>query len=122
MNAKTIIAAAALALIGSATFADEVRDYPTPSTLTRAEVKAELARAQANGEIAPQSESYGDVQPTVFAQRTGKDSIQASGNTAGLKRVEVKRDLSRAQPDERTRLLAASYGLVLPAPNGVQTR
>jgi Domain of unknown function (DUF4148) len=104
MNTKTLIAAAALALMGSTAFADEVRDYPTPSTLTRAEVRAELDRAQANGELTIHSDTYGFVAP---AGRIGSRPVVAS-----LSRVEVRRDLASA-PNAAT-ITGESYGTVVP--------
>ena len=57
MTRKTLFAAALLAVAGSSAFAggefDPTRDYQLPvtqSTLTRAEVKADVARARASGE------------------------------------------------------------------------
>ena len=53
MNAKQVLAAVAISFIGSAAMAVEATQFePAPSTLTRAEVKAELAHAQAEGLIA----------------------------------------------------------------------
>jgi Domain of unknown function (DUF4148) len=104
MNTKTLFAAAALALMGTTAFADEVRDYPTPSTLTRAEVRAELDRAQANGELTIHSETYGFVAPAA--------RIRGSQFVAGLSRVEVRRDLASA-PNAAT-IAGESYGTVVP--------
>jgi hypothetical protein len=118
MNAKThfsaAVAVAALALIGtSAAFADEVRDYPTPSTLTRAEVLADLARARANGDTLAEGESYGNVQPFALAQRS------ADGKVIGLSRVEVRNELARARADGSLQVAGESYGNVTP---GTSTR
>jgi hypothetical protein len=56
MNAKQLIAASVLAVFGAAAGASEIAvfadDFPsTPSTLSRAEVRAETARALASGEL-----------------------------------------------------------------------
>jgi len=56
MNTKTIIAAVALALGSASSFASNIAWHvpqtdENPSTLTREEVRAELARASAAGEI-----------------------------------------------------------------------
>lgn len=60
MNAKQLFAAASLAVIGSAAFAVEAEQYiPPTGTLTRAEVRAELARAQAAGELSQVAATYG---------------------------------------------------------------
>jgi Domain of unknown function (DUF4148) len=71
MNTKHIIAAAAIALMGTGAFASEATQFTdTPSTLTRAEVKAELARAQAAGELSQPSALYGYAQPVTASVRT----------------------------------------------------
>ncbi|MEO8154075.1 MAG: DUF4148 domain-containing protein [Rhizobacter sp.] len=56
MNTKQVIAAAAIALVGSAAFAQsevELQNFGVSqvSTVTRAEVRTELQRAQAGGEV-----------------------------------------------------------------------
>jgi hypothetical protein len=62
MNAKTLIAALSLAVVGNAALAVEAEQFnPAPSTLSRAEVKAELAAAKQTASIV----SYGEA--TVFA-------------------------------------------------------
>jgi hypothetical protein len=62
MNAKQIVAAVSLALAGSAAMAVEATQFEVPaSTLTRAEVKAELAQARLDGTLISSGEA------TVFA-------------------------------------------------------
>jgi len=62
MNAKQIVAAVSLALAGSAAFAIEATQLEVPvSTLTRAQVQAELAQAQRDGSWIASGEA------TVFA-------------------------------------------------------
>lgn len=54
MNSKQIIAAAAFALVGATAFAQEAVqniELPTSSNVQRADVKAELQRARAAGEV-----------------------------------------------------------------------
>lgn len=71
MNTKHLIAALAIAFVGTGAFASEATQFTnTPSTLTRAEVKAELARAQAAGELNQASELYGYAQPVIASVRT----------------------------------------------------
>jgi hypothetical protein len=71
MNTKHLIAAVAIAFVGTGAFASEATQFTdTPSTLSRAEVKAELARAQAAGELNQVSALYGYVQPTMASVRT----------------------------------------------------
>lgn len=114
MNAKTLFAAAALALVGTASFADEVRDYPTPSTLTRAEVKAELLRAQAAGETVAHLDTYGQKEQM---------RVPARGNTvvASLNRVEVRRELALAARNSAT-IQGESYGSFAPTVASVRSR
>lgn len=59
MNAKQVITAAALAFAGFSAVAAEGEQWiPETGSLTRAEVKAELARAQGTGEIAVANDTY----------------------------------------------------------------
>ncbi len=109
MNTKTLFAAAALALIGSAAIADEVRDLPTPSTLTRAEVRAELDRARQDGSLSS-GESYGDINLQVAAAK-GKTNGQAATQLA---RVDVVRDLRAARANGSVAVAGEAYGSVQP--------
>lgn len=109
MNAKTLIAAAALAVIGSSAIADEVRDYPTPSTLTRAEVQAEVARAQAEKSLGADA-AYGDVR-TVVAQR--KDD----GRAVAVSREQVKQQVQQALANGTLVVAGEAYGTVEPGLN-----
>lgn len=60
MNAKQLFAAATLLVAGASAFAVEGEQWiPATGSLTRAEVKAELARAQSAGEIVATTEAYG---------------------------------------------------------------
>lgn len=62
MNFRQILAVSTIALVGGTALAAEGEQWkPEPSTLTRAEVRAELARAMAAGEVNHVSASYGDV-------------------------------------------------------------
>jgi hypothetical protein len=70
MNAKQLFTAVSFALVGATAFASEATNFPVESgSLTRAEVKAELARAQAAGEIAQVSAAYGSFPATSVAVR-----------------------------------------------------
>jgi Domain of unknown function (DUF4148) len=74
MNTKHIIAAVAIAFMGSGAFASEATEFKdTPSTLSRAAVKAELARAQAAGELNRTSAQYGYFEPVVASVRTREE-------------------------------------------------
>lgn len=91
MNTKHLIAAAAIAFVGTGAFASEATQFTdTPSTLTRAEVKAELARAQAAGELNQPSALYGSVQPVIASVRT---------------RAEVRAEAVQAARDPSFKLL-----------------
>ena len=62
MYAKTLIASISLALLSIAGHASEATQFATEaSTLTRAEVQAELARAIAAGKLNEPGEAYGSV-------------------------------------------------------------
>jgi hypothetical protein len=77
MNAKNLFAAAALALIGTAAFAAEGEQFvPEQGSLTRSEVKAELARSQAAGEVNGASSSYGRFPTVTYAAR--KPAVEVS--------------------------------------------
>ena len=92
MNTKHLIAAAAIAFVGTGAFASEATQFTdTPSTLTRAEVKAELARAQAAGELNQVSALHGSAQPAVASLRS-RDDVRAE-----------------ARAEARTGKLAAQY-------------
>jgi hypothetical protein len=61
MNIKHLIAASAFALVGASAFADgPQRTEPFVSTMTRAQVQADLASAQASGELAQLRVQYND--------------------------------------------------------------
>ena len=106
MNAKSLFAAAALTFIGTAAFAQDVQSYPTPSTLTRAQVQAELAAYA--GRPSSQVEVFGSSKQAVAAVRDGKPSADATR----LARVEVRRDL--AAGDNAATIVGEAYGSVVP--------
>lgn len=84
MNAKTLIASALLSLSASAGFAAEATQFnPQASTLTRAEVRAELARASAAGELDVRGETYGSITPADA-------NAMASGRTRAEVRAEAQ--------------------------------
>ncbi len=91
MNSKHIIAAAAIAFAGTGAFASEATQFTdTPSTLSRAAVKAELARAQAAGELNHPSALHGYA-----------ETVAASGRT----RAEVRSEAVQAARDHSFNLL-----------------
>ena len=75
MNTKHIIAAIGIALAGSGAFAAEYTnfDIPSGSNLSRAVVKAELARARTAGELNRASALYGYFEPAVVSVRTREE-------------------------------------------------
>ena len=80
MNAKQVLAAVAITLAGSAAMATEATQFnPAPATLSRAEVKADLARALADGTIARGEASQYDYSVAV---------VKAA--PSGLARSEVR--------------------------------
>ncbi len=92
MNTKQLIAAAAIALIGSAAFAAEGEQVAVPKgQLTRAEVQAELARARNAGEVTSIAASYGSFNPQAYAARDG-----AIARTADRSRDDVRAEARAA--------------------------
>ena len=92
MHAKHILAASAIALVASVSFADDITvdKIPSGSTLTRAQVKASVLQARASGQLLPAGEGYNGIPvPT----------------TSNLARSEVKREV----------LSARASGQLLPA-------
>ncbi|MEO8280381.1 MAG: DUF4148 domain-containing protein [Ideonella sp.] len=77
MNAKNLIAAATLALIGTTSFAYDAPDLATPSTLSRADVRNELVRAQRAGELPRSSQPYFSVDAALAAAQTAHRSRAA---------------------------------------------
>jgi hypothetical protein len=80
MNTKHILAALAIALSGSAAFASEVTEFKDmPSTASRASVRAELARAQAAGELNGSAQTYGSFQAKAFTSMRDRADVRAEG-------------------------------------------
>jgi hypothetical protein len=92
MNAtKNLFAAAVLAVIGTSAFAVEAEQFvPATGSLTRAEVKAELTRAQAAGEIAQVSASYGSFAPVARAEYKAQDTKAARSRDEVRAEARVK--------------------------------
>jgi len=90
MNAKQLFAATTFALIGATAFAAEATSFPIEAgALTRAEVKAELVRAQQAGEIVAADESYGSFPASsVAARKAGFANPVAQGRENA--RVEAR--------------------------------
>ncbi len=74
MNTKHIIATVAIAFASAGAFASEATEFKdTPSTQSRAVVKAELARAQAAGELNRASALYGYFEPVMASVRSREE-------------------------------------------------
>ena len=87
MNTKHILAAAAFSLIGalSATsvLASEVTNFANePSTASRASVQAELARAQAAGELNNNAQTYGSFDAKAFTSLRSRAEVRSEGAMA----------------------------------------
>jgi len=79
MNTKHLIAAVTLALVGTSSFAFEGDFAPQPaSTLSRAEVKAELAAAVANDTLPVAYEgSFAPATSTAVTSGTSRQAVRA---------------------------------------------
>lgn len=91
MNTKQVIAAAAIALVGSAAFAQsevELQHFGAAqaSSISRAEVRADVQRAQAQGELNTPSEVLASAvssakAPALFA-RSSREFVKATADLA----------------------------------------
>jgi hypothetical protein len=95
MNAKTIIAAVALTLGSASSFAENIGWHvskidESPSTLTRDEVRAELDRANAAGEVIGIRYAYGGTVPAA-------GTAAGTAGSSDLTRAQVKAELAAAQ-------------------------
>ena len=80
MNTKHILAAVAIAISSVGAFASEVTEFKdTPSTASRASVKAELARAQAAGELNNTAQTYGSFQAKAFTSMRQRAEVRSEG-------------------------------------------
>jgi hypothetical protein len=81
MNAKSMLAATALVLLGSTAGA---ADNAPASGLTRAEVRAELLRARAAGELPSPADVYGPAltQAFLMSNQTVASQAAAKARTA----------------------------------------
>jgi hypothetical protein len=80
MNTKHILAALAIALSGGTAFAAEFTEFKdTPGTASRVAVQAELARAQAAGELNESAQTYGSFQAKAFTSMRERAAVRAEG-------------------------------------------
>lgn len=96
MNAKHLIAAATVALVGASAFAQEGVQWPDASVQvtqkTRAEVQAELAAARAANPLFSQSEQRW-LPDTTFVSTRSRDEVRAEAVQATKQRFnKVDRD------------------------------
>lgn len=111
MNTKNYAAVAtvALALVGAS-----VTAFAADSGLTREQVRAELARARADGTLLPNSESYGYNNASI--------ALPQSKAAAGKSRDEVRAELARARADGTLVPNSESYGTNAPVIASTRTR
>jgi len=104
MNTKSIVAAIALALGSTASFAENPAWGPhidrTPSTLTREEVRAEFERAKAAGELIDTAQIY--AVPTASSARQ---------QNSGLTREQVQAEAARAVANGELSIARVAYGI-----------
>ena len=103
MNLKQIAVAVSLLSAGAAAMAIEATQWNPPAGNTsRAQVKAELARAAANGELDARGEAYAGYVDAHAAQST-------------MARSEVKQELARARANGELDNRNEAYGGVMEA-------
>ena len=85
MNASQVFAAVAITLSASAAMAVEATQFEPAATpgLTRAEVKAELARARIDGTLMSRGEGTEFVDRPVAASQRQRDEVRAEARWAG---------------------------------------
>jgi hypothetical protein len=97
MKVRQIAVAVSLFAAASAAMAVEATQWnPSAGRLARTDVKAELARAQANGELAGEGEAYAGFQLHV--------------PPSTLARSDVKAELARARADGELEARNEAYG------------
>ncbi len=84
MNTKLFLATVAIAVLGAASatgaFAAEFTEFKdTPSTASRADVQAELARAQSAGELTETAQTYGSFQAKAFTSMRDRAAVRSEG-------------------------------------------
>ena len=88
MNAKALFAvtvAVALLSSGVAMASEATQFQDVPSTQGRAQVKAELARARAAGELAGVSFTYGYFEPRAAVSVRSREAVRAEARAFGRK-------------------------------------
>ena len=84
MNTKHILAALAIALSGGAAFASDITEFKDtpPGTANRAGVKADLARAQAAGELNNSAQTYGFLRAKALTSLRDRAELRSEGAVA----------------------------------------
>jgi len=91
MSIKSIIVLAALALGSGLAVASEATQFANePSVLTRAEVRAELARARANGELDVPGAAYGSFKASDLRSSRDRDDVRAQAAGGGYSRGDTR--------------------------------
>jgi len=103
MNAKQVVVAVSLLASAAAAMAVEATQWNPPTgNQTRAEVKADLARAAASGELDARGEAYAGFVDTHVPQNA-------------LARSDVKQELARARANGELEARNEAYGGVTEA-------
>ena len=100
---------AALATVALALAGASVTAFAADTGLTREQVRAELARARASGELLPNSESYGYNNAAVTLPQA-KAAVADNGKS----RADVRAELARARADGTLVPNSESYGYTAP--------
>ncbi len=86
MKTAQLLAAAAIVLASASAMAGDVNTVPTPGTLSRATVQADLAQARASGELAALNANRRDISEvpaaTASAQARSRDEVRAEARAA----------------------------------------
>lgn len=108
---------AALATVALALAGASVTAFAADGGLTREQVRAELARARASGELLPNSESYGHNNASITLPQA-KAPVADSGKT----REQVRAELARARVDGTLIPNSESYGYTAPVLASTRSR
>jgi hypothetical protein len=105
---------AALANVALALAGASVTAFAADTGLTREQVRAELARARASGELLPNSESYGYNNASITLPKAQAAATADSGKS----REQVRAELARARADGTLVPNSESYGYTTPVVAG----
>lgn len=108
---KKSLIALVLSSMGAMAIAGPLPVADTPSTKTRAEVKAELAKAEAAGDVIRNSEVHmteRELFPGRYEQ-SSHDEHAGHANHGGKTRAEVKAEVEKARKDGSLEALRLQY-------------